>query len=257
MLFRSETCNGVDDNCDGIVNEGCGGSSSGGGGSSSNVPDVKSVTITNKEQFIRLKKGSKIKFNYKIEEHELEVTRVYLNAVEIVISSKPKHLFLVTGQATKVDIDGDLKEDVEIKAIIVDGKPNISIMQIPEPTCNDAVRNQGEELVDCGGPYCGSCTTCEDGIQNQNEEGIDCGGPCQACPSCSDGIINQGEEKVDCGGPCEACIVVEEPKKIEFGYNITNDKFEKESNNILTVLIAVIVGLFVAVILVKKNGTSQ
>jgi len=46
---------------------------------------------------------------------------------------------------------------------------------------------------------------CNDGIKNQNEEGIDCGGPCRPCASCSDGIKNQNEEGIDCGGPCKSC----------------------------------------------------
>jgi hypothetical protein len=47
--------------------------------------------------------------------------------------------------------------------------------------------------------------TCEDGIKNQGEEKIDCGGPCKTCPTCEDGIKNQGELRIDCGGPCAPC----------------------------------------------------
>ena len=83
------------------------------------------------------------------------------------------------------------------------------------PTCDDKIKNQGEEGVDCGGP-CPPCPTCFDGIKNQGEEGIDCGGPCPPCPSCSDGIKNGDEEGVDCGGsvcpPCEKTYVLEKPQ---------------------------------------------
>lgn len=44
--------------------------------------------------------------------------------------------------------------------------------------------------------------SCNDGIKNQNEEGIDCGGICPACSSCTDGLMNGDEEGVDCGGSC-------------------------------------------------------
>ncbi len=51
---------------------------------------------------------------------------------------------------------------------------------LPDPTCNDGIKNQGETGVDCGGP-CPSCTnepTCDDGIMNGDETGVDCGGSC-------------------------------------------------------------------------------
>ncbi|MBN2102292.1 MAG: hypothetical protein JW716_05475 [Candidatus Aenigmarchaeota archaeon] len=54
----------------------------------------------------------------------------------------------------------------------------------PQPSCEDGIQNchHGgcEILADCGGP-CPPCPTCNDGIRNQGEEGIDCGGPCPAC----------------------------------------------------------------------------
>ncbi len=42
---------------------------------------------------------------------------------------------------------------------------------------------------------------CNDGIKNQGEEDVDCGGPCLPCPTCYDGIKNQGEMSTDKGGP--------------------------------------------------------
>jgi hypothetical protein len=74
-----------------------------------------------------------------------------------------------------------------------------------KPDCSDGIHNQGETLIDCGGP-CAACATCFDGIQNQGETGIDCGGGvCTPCQTCTDGIQNQGETGIDCGGPCSAC----------------------------------------------------
>lgn len=80
---------------------------------------------------------------------------------------------------------------------------------IPEPTCEDNIKNQNEKGIDCGGP-CSPCSekpeaTCTDGIKNQDEKGVDCGGPCEPCPSCRDGEKNQGESGIDCGGPCRPC----------------------------------------------------
>lgn len=59
-----------------------------------------------------------------------------------------------------------------------------SVLSSCEETCYDGDLNNGEEMVDCGGP-CVPCDTtegtCFDGLQNQGEEGVDCGGPCNAC----------------------------------------------------------------------------
>ena len=108
--------------------------------------------------------------------------------------------------------------------------------------CYDGILNNGEELVDCGGPICEDCDLCENGewdqfvdghteqwvdcggncepcatningIQDPGEIGIDCGCPdCPACPElCGDGLLNGLEEQVDCGGPdCEVCPTCED-----------------------------------------------
>lgn len=78
-------------------------------------------------------------------------------------------------------------------------------------TCNDGKKNQGETGIDCGG-VCDPCElpeTCSDNVRNQDEEGVDCGGVCDPCPTCSDAVRNQGEEGTDCGGPCEPCPALE------------------------------------------------
>jgi len=37
--------------------------------------------------------------------------------------------------------------------------------------------------------------TCFDNKKNQGELGVDCGGPCEPCATCADKILNQGEEQ--------------------------------------------------------------
>jgi hypothetical protein len=51
--------------------------------------------------------------------------------------------------------------------------------------------------------------TCSDGIQNQGEDLIDCGGPCPACSclvnnDCSDGLFCTGSESCDSYGECQS-----------------------------------------------------
>ncbi len=82
----------------------------------------------------------------------------------------------------------------------------------PPATCNDGQLNNGEVLLDCGGP-CGPCATCSDRIQNQGEEDIDCGGPCQRqCgliytpalyPICSDSKC-EGIDILFCPNECKS-----------------------------------------------------
>ncbi len=82
----------------------------------------------------------------------------------------------------------------------------------PPATCNDGQLNNGEVLVDCGGP-CGLCATCSDKIQNQDEEGIDCGGSCpRQCgliytpafyPVCSDSKC-EGIDILFCPNECKS-----------------------------------------------------
>ena len=66
-----------------------------------------------------------------------------------------------------------------------------------EPTCNDRIQNQGEDLIDCGGP-CPACTclldgACDDGVFCNGPETCNAHGECQAgsnpCPGqlCSEG----------------------------------------------------------------------
>ena len=100
--------------------------------------------------------------------------------------------------------------------------------------CYDGILNNGEELIDCGGPICDPCDPCENNIWDPllGEQWVDCGGDCgpcdpsfngqldpgelgidcgcdgcPACPElCGDGLPNGFEEGVDCGGPdCDPC----------------------------------------------------
>ncbi len=79
----------------------------------------------------------------------------------------------------------------------------------PEPgTCTDAMQNQDETDVDCGGAACPAC-----GVGQRCGAGSDCstgfcdGGRCAPMSaSCSDGVQNGTETDVDCGGSCGPCM---------------------------------------------------
>jgi len=107
------------------------------------------------------------------------------------------------------------------------------VNNVCEQTCFDAVLNNGETDVDCGGPNCPDCAngfmceansdctsgfclpdmmmsmcatpTCMDGFQNGSETGLDCGGSlCPACP------VGQGcSADTDCtSGMCYGNVCV-------------------------------------------------
>jgi len=75
----------------------------------------------------------------------------------------------------------------------------------PEPTCEDALLNQDETDVDCGG----SCPACVDGqaclVDEDCTSTVCTEGVC-AAPACDDLKLNGVETDVDCGGPdCLPC----------------------------------------------------
>lgn len=73
--------------------------------------------------------------------------------------------------------------------------------RIPE-NCYDGVQNNGEELVDCGGPICEPCDPCENGQYDVllGEQWVDCGGACEPCDPAFNGVLDPGETGIDCGG---------------------------------------------------------
>lgn len=88
-------------------------------------------------------------------------------------------------------------------------------------TCSDAVKNQKETGIDCGGS-CKPCDICADGLLNGDELATDCGGAkCRPCGN-EDGIMNNDETGVDCGGVnCEPCNPSQcniAPAAVENGY---------------------------------------
>ena len=70
------------------------------------------------------------------------------------------------------------------------------------PNCFDGILNNGEELIDCGGPICQPCDPCENGQWDAliGEQWVDCGGECAPCDLAFNGQMDPGETGIDCGG---------------------------------------------------------
>lgn len=74
--------------------------------------------------------------------------------------------------------------------------------------------------------HCKDKETCDDAIMNQDETGVDCGGVCDACATCTDGIRNQNETGVDCGGPCpNVCSIISNLRQ----YNTANSDIPSDN----------------------------
>ena len=74
--------------------------------------------------------------------------------------------------------------------------------------CYDEILNNGEELIDCGGPICDPCDPCENEVWDPllGEQWVDCGGSCEPCATNFNGL-DEGETGIDCGcdGRCGLC----------------------------------------------------
>jgi hypothetical protein len=81
---------------------------------------------------------------------------------------------------------------------------NVRTLRYRPSTCDDGVKGQSEEGIDCGGSCPNACPKCDDAMKNGDETGVDCGGSCPEMCACSDKVQNPWEEGVDCGGPCAA-----------------------------------------------------
>ena len=76
--------------------------------------------------------------------------------------------------------------------------------------CNEGLGGDGN--CTCAPGFHGTLCefSCGDGMQNGDETAIDCGGACSSC-GCSDGLLNGDEVNVDCGGSCPTCVPTVDP----------------------------------------------
>ena len=68
-------------------------------------------------------------------------------------------------------------------AVMMFGSSCLNDDNLIGPNCFDGILNNGEELVDCGGPICQPCDPCENGVWDQvlGEQWVDCGAPPLLC----------------------------------------------------------------------------
>jgi hypothetical protein len=204
----TETCNGIDDDCDGTVDNGNPG---GGGFCTLSDPAIKGecvngvnkcegghiVCAQNYTPVIETCNGKDDDCNGKIDDGPFCCPNL-----------------IKDGNETDVDCGGSCVPcAANLKCVQdVDCQSLICKMNICQPAaCNDFVKNGLETDIDCGGPIClarcnvgqtcktpGDCTSnvcvsnvcvipkCSDGVKNGNETDVDCGGP--SCAPCAGGL---------------------------------------------------------------------
>ena len=75
------------------------------------------------------------------------------------------------------------------------------------PACDDAILNQDETDVDCGGLTCSGCAAGQICLDTPDcAEGQCLGGVC-TLGACDDLMLNLDETDIDCGGSCPACAL--------------------------------------------------
>ena len=80
-----------------------------------------------------------------------------------------------------------------------------AVFCIEDNTCENEIRDAGEQGIDCGG----DCTPCIIGCTDNNAHNYDSNAQLDdgSCLTCSDGLLNGDEELIDCGGSkCAPCI---------------------------------------------------
>ena len=72
--------------------------------------------------------------------------------------------------------------------------------------CYDEILNNGEELIDCGGPICDPCDPCENEEWDPllGEQWVDCGGSCEPCATNFNGVLDEGRRPASTAGATDA-----------------------------------------------------
>ena len=138
-------------------------------------------------------------------------TRTCINGIWDVVCNTEK---LPSTEICDDTLDNDCDDKIDL---------NDESCKVTSVSCYNKIQDANEQGIDCGGP-CPTCPTCSDRRQNQDEEAIDCGGACPACPTCFDGIKNGNEQGIDCGGDCSPCT--EQPAKLDSDNDDLSDEEE-------------------------------
>ena len=149
----TEVCNGVDDNCDGATDEGCGGGGGGGGGGGAapapagqtfNVGSFENI----RENSYSLGLNDKLKFKYFNADHEIWIVSLETNYAIIQFASNPRNITLYIGQTEKLDTNDNGYYDFAITLNgIANSKADITTKILTEAPTPPTKEKTGEEIT--------------------------------------------------------------------------------------------------------------
>ena len=219
----TEICNGIDDNCDSIVDPGCGsaiavttnyydGSTT--NFSAINVSNNISGMILEKMMYGKIVFSGNVRFTQSVNldpQSNISFNRIYINSSALPMLNKPATLYIynlsfvnpiiqMDGSACSSSICTFVSYSSTGRTLAFNVSQFSAYSATEGPYCNDGTCNAAENCSSCS-QDCGQCPYCNDGTCNAGETCTSCPGDCGqcSCPSgqtrCSDGVC-----RADCGG---------------------------------------------------------
>jgi hypothetical protein len=108
--------------------------SSGGGGGSSSTTTTNKVSLSSTFTGYNVKKNDILEFTFKDKTYSLKITSVGTTTIDCLVVQTSQKFTIGIGETTQIDLNGDLKNDIELKLVsIVNKVANLLIRSLGEP----------------------------------------------------------------------------------------------------------------------------
>ncbi|MCJ7816955.1 MAG: Ig-like domain-containing protein, partial [Candidatus Aenigmarchaeota archaeon] len=222
----TEICNGLDDNCDSIVDPGCGspitvttnyydGSTT--NFSAINVSNNITGMILEKVIYGKIVFRENIKFAQSVDldsQSNISYNRIYVNSSAFLILNKSATLYLNNLSFVNPILQRDgsgCQSSICTFVSYSGGNLTFNVTHFTEysvaegPYCNDTICNGGENCSSCP-QDCGVCIACGIGGCQAGETCSSCPADCGQCPpQCGNVVCDSGETCSSCSSDCGQC----------------------------------------------------